>query len=483
MIVRRIAALTFAVVAVGAYVGRAAAHSEQPPSSIRITRDIVYRSLPGWRGTLDIYRRRNARSAQPTVVYIHGGGIPKEGDADAVLPYLKWGFQVVRVEYHWDQAGPIAIEDCRCALRWISAHREAYQIDARNLIVTGNSAGGHLALMVGMLPPNSEFDRACPSDEPLGVAAIINLFGMTDLGAFEQDATAGGRPWVRRWLARDATIGAVRTSPIHYVRAQLPPILTIHGDADRLVPFTQAVTLDEALRRAGADHTLVRIPGGSHGAYWPWPGAGNDREAAAITEFLIKHRLMSDRDQRVLIYLHGRIVEEGIRPKSDRYGYYEYQSILDTFKKAGFHVISERRHRGTDIEQYAHKVADEVEGLRQSGVAPARITLVGASQGAWIAMLVSTLVKSPDVNYVIMAGCGADPAFGKLVNLHGNVLSIYESSDAAGTCESYFHDATGLRDHEEVALHTGLAHGFIYRPLREWVEPATRWAESAHPGR
>jgi predicted esterase len=267
MIARRIAALTLVVVAVGTCVGRAGAHSEHPPSSIRVTRDIVYRSLPGWRGTLDIYRRRNARSAQPTVVYIHGGGIPKEGD------------------------------------------------------------------------------------------------------------------------------------------------------------------------------------------------------------------------QRVLIYLHGRIVEEGIRPKSDRYGYYEYQAILNTFKKAGFRVISERRNRGTDIEQYARKVADDVEGLRQSGVAPARITLVGASQGAWIAMLVSTLVKSPDVNYVIMAGCGADPAFGKLINLHGNVLSIYESSDVAGTCDSYFHDATGLQDHDEIALHTGLAHGFIYRPLREWVEPTTRWAESAHSGR
>jgi len=50
-------------------------------------------------------------------------------------------------------------------------------------------------------------------------------------------------------------------------------------------------------------------------------------------------------------------------------------------------------------------------------------------------------------------------------------------------CASRGHDATGLWDHEEIALHTGLAHGFIYRPLREWVEPATRWAESAHSGR
>jgi hypothetical protein len=71
----------------------------------------------------------------------------------------------------------------------------------------------------------------------------------------------------------------------------------------------------------------------------------------------------------------------------------------------------------------------------------------------------------------------------RVINLHGNVLSIYESSDVAGTCDSYFHDATGLQDHEEIALHTGLAHGFIYRPLREWVEPTTRWAESAHSGR
>ncbi|MBA2302144.1 MAG: prolyl oligopeptidase family serine peptidase, partial [Acidobacteria bacterium] len=135
-------------------------------------------------------------------------------------------------------------------------------------------------------------DRACPGHEPLAVAAIINLFGMTDLDAFDHDATAGGRPWVQHWLARDPTISPVLAYPIHYVRSQLPPILTIHGDADRLVPFAQAAAMDEALRRAGAEHTLVRIAGGEHGTYWFRRGAGADQEAVAIKEFLVRHRLM-----------------------------------------------------------------------------------------------------------------------------------------------------------------------------------------------
>ena len=288
-VVRAVCA-TFVLLA-GGPVDHVKADRELAPS-IQLTRNIVYRSLPGWRGTLDIYHHRHRTGPQATVMYIHGGGGKKELTADAMVPYLSWGFQVVSVEYHWDQAGPIAIEDCRCALRWIWRHQAAYQIDAKRLIVTGNSAGGHLALMVGMLPSHNDFDRACPGEEPLGAVAIINVFGMTDLDAFMQDETAGGRPWVRAWLGREVTIGAVLASPIHYVRPELPPILTIHGDADRLVPFAQAVALDAALQGVGADHTLVRIAGGQHGGYWPWHGAGAEQETGAITEFLRRHRLM-----------------------------------------------------------------------------------------------------------------------------------------------------------------------------------------------
>ena len=183
-----------------------------------------------------------------------------------------------------------------------------------------------------------------------------------------------------------------------------------------------------------------------------------------------------DTSARYLFYLHGRIVEQGRRPVSPQYGPYEYDEILNTFKSRGFVVISEQRRQGTHVEQYAGKVADQIRQLLKAGVPPRNITVVGASQGSFIAMLASTYLKNRDVNFVLMAGCSAESRFIEMVDLHGNVLSIYERTDGAGTCEKYRADATGLAKYQEMELQTGKRHGFIYRPMTEWIEPAISWA-------
>ena len=183
-----------------------------------------------------------------------------------------------------------------------------------------------------------------------------------------------------------------------------------------------------------------------------------------------------DKSARYLFYLHGRIVEQGRRPVSPQYGPYEYDEILNTFKSRGFVVISEQRRKDTDVEEYAGKVADQVRQLLKVGVSPRNITVVGASQGSFIAMLASTYLKNRDVKFVFIAGCAAEPGFLDMVDLHGNVLSIYERSDGAGTCEKYRADATGIARYEEKQLQTGKRHGFIYRPMKEWIEPTISWA-------
>lgn len=178
---------------------------------------------------------------------------------------------------------------------------------------------------------------------------------------------------------------------------------------------------------------------------------------------------------RYLFYLHGKIVEAGnTRPTSEKFGVYEYEQILETFKQSGFVVLSEPREKDTDIEQYGRRVAKQIERLLAAGVSPKRITIVGASQGSWIAMLVSTYLKNRKLNFVIIAGCNKS-IFAK-VNLHGNVLSIYEKSDGTGTCQKFRENATNLREYKELELNTGLGHGFIYRPMKEWTEPTLAWA-------
>jgi len=188
--------------------------------------------------------------------------------------------------------------------------------------------------------------------------------------------------------------------------------------------------------------------------------------------------LAVDKASRYLIYLPGRIVQAGnTRPVSPKFGVYEYDQILDTFKQNGFNVISQARDQDTDVERYAATMADEIRALLKAGVPAKHITVVGASQGSWIAMLTSTYLQNRNVNFVLIAACSADPAFLKMVNLHGNVLSIYEKTDLAQSCVQYRRDATGVRDWKEVEVNTGLKHGFLFRPLKEWTDPAIAWAK------
>jgi hypothetical protein len=182
-----------------------------------------------------------------------------------------------------------------------------------------------------------------------------------------------------------------------------------------------------------------------------------------------------DAQAHYLFYLHGRIVEDrGIRPTHERHGVYEYEQIVDTFKQAGFVVISEVRRKDTDMEQYAAIVAEQVRRLLKAGVPPKRITVVGASKGAGITIRASRDLKNRNIKFVTMGPCAAD--FLQPMNVHGNLLSIYERSDVGRVCPTVRADARKVGKYKELELNTGLGHGFLYKPMKEWVEPVLTWA-------
>jgi hypothetical protein len=188
-----------------------------------------------------------------------------------------------------------------------------------------------------------------------------------------------------------------------------------------------------------------------------------------------------DLKARYLFYLHGRIIEEqGLRPTSPQYGVYEYQEILETFRQAGFTVISEPRPQGTDVERYARKVVEQISTLLKAEVKPYHIVVIGASKGSVIAMLVSTYLQNPQVNFVLLASCN-DTVFNQYdINLWGNVLSIYDVKDEFGqTCQKFFDKAQGLNKRNEIEVKLGIGHALLYRPLKEWTEPAINWAKHA----
>ncbi len=244
--------------------------------------NITYQTANNADLKLDLYVPRNRQQAKPIVVFIHGGGWiegKKEQDSLLLLPYLAMGWSAVNVEYRLARTSPApaAVKDTRCALRWVYTHAKEYNFDLSKIVLTGFSAGGHLALMTGMLPGNSEFDRGCPTDNsmrwtsgnesPMKVAAIVNWFGITDINDILAGANA--KHYAIEWFGslpnRDAL--AAQLSPLKNVRADVPPIITIHGDNDDLVPYSQAVNLKNALDKANVTNRLITIKSGRHGGF------------------------------------------------------------------------------------------------------------------------------------------------------------------------------------------------------------------------
>jgi acetyl esterase/lipase len=248
---------------------------------------------------LDLYQPREPKGPTPVVMLIHGGGWvegSKEGSVLEVFPYLQMGFSVVNVEYRLGRVSlaPAAVEDCLCALHWIGRNAAKYNFDLNKVVVTGGSAGGHLALTTGMIPDSTGLANECASDDDEGwkgpwtgstpkVAAIINWFGITDVWGMLQGPNI--RSYAVSWFGSQPGQEALakRVSPLTYVRPGLPPILTIHGDADPLVPYSDAVRLHDALTKAGVRNQLLTIPGGKHGHF---PAEDSLRAAESIRAFL-----------------------------------------------------------------------------------------------------------------------------------------------------------------------------------------------------
>jgi len=262
-------------------------------NTYRVVPNVTYHTANNRENKVDLYLPSGVDGPVPVLMYIHGGGWrggSKESSVLRLLPWLEKGWAVVNVQYRLAEVSlaPAAVEDCLCALRWVIQNADTYNIDADRIVVTGNSAGGHLALTTGMIPASAGLDRECPGPEELTVAAIINWYGITNVGDLLDGENM--KTYAVTWMGSmpNRLEIAARVSPLSYVRAGLPPILSIHGDADPTVPYQHGVRLHEELAKAGVANELHTVPGGRHG------GFDRDETVAifdTIDRFLTKHGL------------------------------------------------------------------------------------------------------------------------------------------------------------------------------------------------
>jgi acetyl esterase/lipase len=294
----RVAALFSILVTmpVSAQLTPAAAWAAAAPARHRAQSNLTYLRVNGEDLKLDIFSRRDEPGPHPTLMYFHGGGWVSGYKDDGLMYTLAWlemGWNVVNVEYMLSKPAPApgAVENCLCALRWVAEHAAEYRVDPSRIVVMGDSSGGHLALMTGMAPSTAGLDRPCnPSgDAPLPkVAAIVNWYGITDLTVLMNgpDAKSFATQWIPRGAGRDEM--AQKVSPVTWVRPGLPPIVSIHGEADPTVPFSQAVRLREKLESVRAPNLFIPIPGGKHGGF---SAEERIRTYIAIRQFLARHGL------------------------------------------------------------------------------------------------------------------------------------------------------------------------------------------------
>lgn len=253
---------------------------------VTVVRDEVYAHVPDVAGgpgkelTLDYYHRDADPSGdrplhdRPAIVFVHGGGwrsgSPFQFHRQAAYLALRHDFFAVSIRYRLagDAPFPAAVEDVKCAVRWVRAHAAQWRIDPHRIAIVGGSAGAHLAALVAATAGDARLEgRGGHPEQSSAVNAAICFNGAFDLpdlcGRTEWGATLIGN-FLGKTLDEDLSFYRL-ASPISHVHAGMPPMLLMHGDADKAIDCVQSRAMHEALQACGASSELLIRPGFGHG--------------------------------------------------------------------------------------------------------------------------------------------------------------------------------------------------------------------------
>jgi acetyl esterase/lipase len=223
---------------------------------------------------LDVYIPSTGDKPFPTILAIHGGGFISKSKSQYKLlakHYAHQGYAFVPINYRLAPADsyPAQVEDAFCALAWLYANQDKYGFDTTRIIVTGGSAGGYLASMLGTVDDPSLYLENCTHAAPpaKAVQAAIIYYGLYDLT--DMDEYPGGSAPLEPFLGakhEDIPIEKLEEmSPIQHIDGSEPPFIILHGTADNLIPSLMSERFAESLEQAGVDVELVLVPDAGHG--------------------------------------------------------------------------------------------------------------------------------------------------------------------------------------------------------------------------
>jgi acetyl esterase/lipase len=241
----------------------------QTPPGVRLYKDLSYLPNGHQRQKLDLYVPENRSGPMPLIVWIHGGAWMHGSKKYCLpLPWTRKGYLVASIDYRLSQDArfPAQIKDCKAAVRWLRIHAKEYGIDSHRLVAWGDSAGGHLASLLGTAGDVPEWELGLLSVSSR-VQVVINWYGRADLTRVSADPTWADSPsaLLLGGHGKDVAELAKKASPILHVSKDDPPFLIMHGSMDSLVPLRQSQSFARALKEAGVESRLVILEGAGHG--------------------------------------------------------------------------------------------------------------------------------------------------------------------------------------------------------------------------
>ncbi len=238
-------------------------------------RDVPYARVGRRELRLDVYRHRSCPARCPTLLQIHGGawvlGSKNEQGVPLMVHLAARGWGCVSADYRLSPRAtfPDHLIDLKRAIAWIRRHGPEFGLDPDFIVVTGGSAGGHLAALVALTANAPEYQPGF-EDVDTSVAGCVAFYGVYD---FTDRNGIWRHQGLRRLLERhvmkskldEAREAWEKASPIGRVHRGAPPFFVIHGDRDTLVPVEEARRFVAALRRANAEPVVyAEIPGAQH---------------------------------------------------------------------------------------------------------------------------------------------------------------------------------------------------------------------------
>lgn len=265
----------------------------QHPRGARIVPSLTYSTPDGYRPLhLDVYVPETAPGPHPCVVWIHGGAwlfgsrqTPPDywPEGLAFQRAIDAGLAVVAIDYRHSREAPFPaqLHDAKAAVRYIRHFADELGIDPDRIGAWGESAGGHLAALMGLVDDPALEGSDGVTGPRSDVSPIVDFYGISDIDTMPSFLDSLPPEVVKTLTANGAEPDSPTSiilansplpaedarrllSPVHHVRSTPPPFLLVHGEDDGMVPISQSEQLLAALVAAGGDAELVRVPGAGH---------------------------------------------------------------------------------------------------------------------------------------------------------------------------------------------------------------------------